>query len=326
MVTTTETTTPTALHSTGGWGRGCASQVLNAARAAVTARDTINRNPTATTRPNERMRSSRNVFRLHPGFGPDPPVPVQRSLELQKRAGGGDDEGDAADHGREHARLLLAGALEQTLHGARALASNQVIELSHELAADGLGAENHTCDRGCDEEEARSQRACRRRARPPGAVRHRPTRPESSPNIPRTDGTCMAFVPPGLRRRGVPEYPARATDAAAHSERVFVPLSPQWRVGTMDDTSNTLTPWVMFAGCVLVIVVLYWAQAVLVPIALAVLLTFVLTPPVSWLERWVGRVPAVLVVVTLVFRCWVSPGGGSRDRWITWPTTCPATA
>ena len=56
-----------------------------------------------------------------------------------------------------------------------------------------------------------------------------------------------------------------------------------------------------FAGCVLVIVVLYWAQAVVVPIALAVLLTFVLTPPVSGLERRVGRVPGVLVAVTLVF-------------------------
>ena len=69
----------------------------------------------------------------------------------------------------------------------------------------------------------------------------------------------------------------------------------------MDDTSQTLKPWVIFAGCVLVIVVLYWAQAVLVPIALAVLLTFVLTPPVSWLERWLGRVPAVLATVTLAF-------------------------
>ncbi len=56
-----------------------------------------------------------------------------------------------------------------------------------------------------------------------------------------------------------------------------------------------------FAGAVLVIVVLYWAQAVFVPIALAVLLSFVLSPPVSWLERWLGRVPAVLMVVTLVF-------------------------
>ena len=68
----------------------------------------------------------------------------------------------------------------------------------------------------------------------------------------------------------------------------------------MDDALETLKPWVTFAGCVLVILVLYWAQAVLVPIALAILLTFVLTPPVTWLERWIGRVPAVLAMVTLV--------------------------
>jgi predicted PurR-regulated permease PerM len=69
----------------------------------------------------------------------------------------------------------------------------------------------------------------------------------------------------------------------------------------MDDTSKTLKPWVTFAGCALVVVVLYWAQAVLVPFAVAILLTFVLTPPVTWLQRWIGRVPAVLAVVTLVF-------------------------
>ena len=69
----------------------------------------------------------------------------------------------------------------------------------------------------------------------------------------------------------------------------------------MDDTSKTLRRWVTFAGCVLAVVVLYWAQAVLVPIALAILLTFVLTPAVTWLERWIGRVPAVLAMVTLVF-------------------------
>jgi predicted PurR-regulated permease PerM len=38
-----------------------------------------------------------------------------------------------------------------------------------------------------------------------------------------------------------------------------------------------------------------------VPFAVAILLTFVLTPPVIWLQRWLGRVPAVLAVVTLVF-------------------------
>ena len=68
----------------------------------------------------------------------------------------------------------------------------------------------------------------------------------------------------------------------------------------MDDI-KTIKPWVTFAGCVLVVAVLYAAQAVLVPLALALLLTFVLTPPVNWLERLVGRVPAVLVVVILVF-------------------------
>ncbi|MDP3720047.1 MAG: AI-2E family transporter [Acidobacteriota bacterium] len=69
----------------------------------------------------------------------------------------------------------------------------------------------------------------------------------------------------------------------------------------MTEAPNSLKPWITFAGSVLIVVVLYWAQAVLVPIALAVLISFVLAPPVTWLERWLGRVPAVLVVVTLVF-------------------------
>ena len=69
----------------------------------------------------------------------------------------------------------------------------------------------------------------------------------------------------------------------------------------MDDSVKILKPWVTFAGCVLVVMVLYSAHAVFVPFTLAILLTFVLTPPVTALERWVGRVPAVLVVVTLVF-------------------------
>lgn len=68
-----------------------------------------------------------------------------------------------------------------------------------------------------------------------------------------------------------------------------------------DGFDRALVPWLRFAGCVLVVAVLYWAQAVLVPLALALLITFVLTPPVLFLQRWIGRVPAVLVVVALVF-------------------------
>jgi predicted PurR-regulated permease PerM len=67
----------------------------------------------------------------------------------------------------------------------------------------------------------------------------------------------------------------------------------------LDDTLKSVKPWVTFAGGVLVVGVLYWAQAVLVPFALALLLTFVLAPPVTWLQRWVGRVAGVLLVVTL---------------------------
>jgi predicted PurR-regulated permease PerM len=69
----------------------------------------------------------------------------------------------------------------------------------------------------------------------------------------------------------------------------------------MDETARILKPWVTFAGCVLVVAVLYSAHAIFVPFALALLLTFVLATPVSALERWIGRVPAVLAVVTLVF-------------------------
>ena len=69
----------------------------------------------------------------------------------------------------------------------------------------------------------------------------------------------------------------------------------------MDDAWKSVKPWVTFAGVVLVVAVLYWAQAVLVPFALAILLTFVLAPPVTWLQRWVGRVAAILLAVTLMF-------------------------
>ena len=83
--------------------------------------------------------------------------------------------------------------------------------------------------------------------------------------------------------------------------------------GNLDDTLKSMKPWVTFAGGVLVVAVLYWAQAILVPVALAILLTFVLTPPATWLQRWVGRVPAVLLVVTMVFATFGLAGWG-----LTW--------
>ncbi|MGD9724473.1 MAG: AI-2E family transporter [Pirellulales bacterium] len=52
---------------------------------------------------------------------------------------------------------------------------------------------------------------------------------------------------------------------------------------------------------VVVLGVLYWAQAVFIPLTLAILLTLILAPPVAAIQRLgVGRVPAVVLVVTLV--------------------------
>ena len=69
----------------------------------------------------------------------------------------------------------------------------------------------------------------------------------------------------------------------------------------LDNSLSSVKPWVTFAGAALIVAILYVAQVVLVPLSVAILITFVLTPPVTSLERWLGRVPAVLGVVTLVF-------------------------
>jgi len=57
-------------------------------------------------------------------------------------------------------------------------------------------------------------------------------------------------------------------------------------------------PLLRFAGFVLVVACLYWAQIVLIPVALALLLTFMLAPVVSRLERW--HVPRALAVIAVV--------------------------
>jgi predicted PurR-regulated permease PerM/methylmalonyl-CoA mutase cobalamin-binding subunit len=50
-----------------------------------------------------------------------------------------------------------------------------------------------------------------------------------------------------------------------------------------------------------VIAILYFARDMLIPLALAALLTFLLAPLVTRLERWMGRIAAVLLVVTMIF-------------------------
>ena len=47
--------------------------------------------------------------------------------------------------------------------------------------------------------------------------------------------------------------------------------------------------------------VLYLAKEVLIPLALAILFSFLLAPAVRFLERWLWRIPATLIAVLLVF-------------------------
>jgi predicted PurR-regulated permease PerM len=82
----------------------------------------------------------------------------------------------------------------------------------------------------------------------------------------------------------------------------------------MHDSRSASTTLLTFAGAVLVIAVLYWARAVLMPMALAALLAFVLAGPVTRLQRWVGRTIAVALTVTLVFAALAAAGWGLSSQ------------
>ena len=70
------------------------------------------------------------------------------------------------------------------------------------------------------------------------------------------------------------------------------------RSGRQADHSYLVT----VVTAVVIIAALYFFKELLVPLALALLLSFLLTPPVTWLERLkIGRVPACLIVLAITF-------------------------
>src|SRR4029079_17979547 len=83
------------------------------------------------------------------------------------------------------------------------------------------------------------------------------------------------------------------------------------RAGGVDPRIRTrpssITPSAALTGIwallliVFVVAALYFGRSVLVPIALATLITFLLSRLVTRLERWIGRIAAVLVTVIAVF-------------------------
>jgi predicted PurR-regulated permease PerM len=50
-----------------------------------------------------------------------------------------------------------------------------------------------------------------------------------------------------------------------------------------------------------VVTILYVGRQLLIPLALAAMLTFLLAPLVGYIERWIGRIAAVLIVVAMLF-------------------------
>src|SRR5262245_467968 len=111
----------------------------------------------------------------------------------------------------------------------------------------------------------------------------------------------------------MPAYSSRAVGAArepsslardVHTGRVMTtpPGRPSGFTRGRGDAPSSLAPirLITVAGLVLMVACLYWAREVLVPVALAVLLTFLLAPVVDALERWrMPRVPAVVLVMVL---------------------------
>jgi len=72
--------------------------------------------------------------------------------------------------------------------------------------------------------------------------------------------------------------------------------------GTSSRSTGTLPSLIAFGSFVLIIACLYWAQAVLIPIALAIMLTFLLSPVAGALERiGLGRLPSVIIIVVVTF-------------------------
>jgi predicted PurR-regulated permease PerM len=57
-----------------------------------------------------------------------------------------------------------------------------------------------------------------------------------------------------------------------------------------------------------VVTILYVGRQLLIPFALAAMLTFLLAPLVGYIERWIGRIAAVLIVVAMLFS--VAGGAG----------------
>jgi predicted PurR-regulated permease PerM/CheY-like chemotaxis protein len=92
---------------------------------------------------------------------------------------------------------------------------------------------------------------------------------------------------------------------------VATPAPPSaWRQAlTRNPAAPTTSPTALLVGMVIVVGALYLGSEILIPLALALLLSFMLAPIVTRLRRLgLGRIPSVLIVVVLVFTALLGVG------------------
>ncbi len=81
-----------------------------------------------------------------------------------------------------------------------------------------------------------------------------------------------------------------------------IPSRPRFHHADLPPAVRSFSGLATLASGAIVIAALYFGRHVLVPFALALLLSFVLAPGVRWLHRWhIGRVTSVLVMVAFAF-------------------------
>lgn len=106
-----------------------------------------------------------------------------------------------------------------------------------------------------------------------------------------------------------PSMPNIASDTSGPSHRAL--RSKTVRTQGFSSSAHLVT----LITIIVVIGVLYFAREVLVPLALAVLLAFLLTPVVARFEKMgLGRIPALLVVVVLVLALLGAAGWGLKGQ------------
>src|SRR3979411_1783477 len=72
------------------------------------------------------------------------------------------------------------------------------------------------------------------------------------------------------------------------------------RINRNTSTSALVGMWTILLSA-FVIPFLYVGREILIPIALAAMITFLLSPLGARIERWIGRIAAVLIVVAMLF-------------------------